>query len=79
MNSDDLEDNTGLNIEFDSLMYILHGLSKIKTDLDEAFEKAYAEFELDNLKNNKQECHDKFIEICSGNNLDLIRNYIQNN
>lgn len=79
LNCDDLKDKIGLGFEFDSAMYIMQGLSKTNTDLDEAFQKAYDEFELDELKGKKQECHEVFMEICESKTFESLKEFIQRN
>ena len=79
INCDDLNDDMGLGYELDSALYIMEGLMNSNTYLDETFEKAYNEFELEELKGKKQECHDAFIDICEGKSFKEMTKFIASN
>lgn len=67
INCDDLNDIYGLGFELDTAMYIMSLMPLKRTDLHELFEQAFEEFEIEELRHNKNQAFDIFTQIAEGN------------
>lgn len=73
VNYDDIDDPMELGCEPDTLMYLMQAFFESNEDTEEILEKAYDEFEVVELKHQKEKVHEILIEIENGEYLNQIR------
>ena len=66
LNSDECENPMGLDVEFDTMMYLMEALSQGGLDSEGIFESAYEEFEIAEMKHKKDEVHEILMEMENG-------------
>ena len=76
VNCDDLKDDINQGYELDTLMYLMEYLPDSDADFENLFDESFKEFEIKELKHNKEEAYGTFLGICEGEFVENLKKYM---